>query len=72
VRGLVERNQRFRQLIERNEPSPGREADETDGPMLLHGLQGVHNQRISTPRSNELKPDRDLLERRYERFLKAG
>jgi len=46
--------------------------DETDGPMLLHGLQGVHNQRIWTPRSAELKPDRDLLERRYERFRKAG
>jgi len=46
--------------------------DETDGPMLRHGLQGVHNQRIWTPRSSELKPDRDLLERRYERFLKAG
>jgi putative restriction endonuclease len=46
--------------------------EETDGPMLRHGLQGVHNQRIWTPRSTELKPDRDLLERRYERFLKAG
>jgi len=42
--------------------------DETDGPMLRHGLQGLHNERIWTPRSNDLKPDRDLLERRYERF----
>ena len=24
--------------------------DETDGPMLLHGLQGVHHSRIWTPR----------------------
>jgi putative restriction endonuclease len=46
--------------------------EETDGPMLRHGLQGVHNQRIWTPRSANLKPARDLLERRYERFLKAG
>ncbi len=45
--------------------------EETDGPMLLHGLQGIHNQRIWTPRSNDLKPDRALLERRYERFRKA-
>ena len=45
--------------------------EETDGPMLHHGLQGVHNQRIWTPRSSELKPDRDLLERRYERFLNS-
>ena len=29
-------------------------------------------QGLWTPRSNELKPDRDLLERSYERFLKAG
>ncbi len=46
--------------------------EETDGPMLKHGLQGAHNQTIWTPRSTEKKPDRDLLERRYERFLKAG
>ena len=46
--------------------------EETDGPMLKHGLQGAHNQRIWTPRSVEKKPNRDLLERRYERFLKAG
>ena len=46
--------------------------EETDGPMLRHGLQGVHNQRIWTPRSAERKPDPDLLERRYERFRKAG
>jgi putative restriction endonuclease len=46
--------------------------DESDGPMLRHGLQGVHNQRIWVPRSAELKPSRDFLERRYERFRKAG
>jgi putative restriction endonuclease len=46
--------------------------EETDGPMLKHGLQGVHNQSIWTPRSVEKKPDKHLLERRYQRFLKAG
>lgn len=44
---------------------------ESDGPMLRHGLQDVHNQRIWTPRSAERKPDPVLLERRYERFRKA-
>ena len=46
--------------------------EEQDGPMLRHGLQGVHNQRIWTPRSTDLKPDPSFLERRYERFRKAG
>jgi putative restriction endonuclease len=45
--------------------------EEHDGPMLRHGLQGVHNQRIWTPRSAELRPDQSFLERRYERFRKA-
>lgn len=45
---------------------------ESDGPMLRHGLQGVHHQPIWTPRSAELKPDPELLERRYERFRRAG
>jgi hypothetical protein len=36
--------------------------------MLRHGLQGVHNQRIWTPCSEERKPDPEFLERRYERF----
>ena len=46
--------------------------DERDGPMLRFGLQGLHNQGIWTPRSATQKPDRDLLERRYERFLRAS
>ena len=45
--------------------------EEEDGPMLRHGLQGMHNQRIWTPRSRELKPDPDRLERRFERFQLA-
>lgn len=46
--------------------------EETDGPMLRHGLEGVHNQRLWTPRPAELKPDPELLERRYERFRRVG
>ncbi len=44
---------------------------ETDGPMLKHGLQGLHDSGIILPRDNSLKPDRGRLERRYELFRKA-
>jgi putative restriction endonuclease len=45
---------------------------EEDGPMLLHGLQGLHGQLIQRPRSPELRPDPELLAVRYERFQAAG
>lgn len=45
---------------------------ETDGPMLLHGLQGLHMQEIVLPRSEALQPDRSRLETRYEAFQQAG
>ena len=45
---------------------------EEDGPMLLHGLQGLHKQRILLPRSMQSRPDPELLERRYERFRSSG
>lgn len=45
---------------------------ETDGPMLVHGLQEVHGSRIWTPRSPELQPTADRLEERYEEFRRAG
>ncbi len=41
---------------------------EEDGPMLRHGLQGIHGQRIHRPSSPSLRPDPAFLERRYERF----
>ena len=41
---------------------------EHDGPMLRHGLQGIHNQRIIVPRSAGMRPDPAFLERRYQRF----
>ncbi|MGI6303096.1 MAG: HNH endonuclease [Verrucomicrobiota bacterium] len=45
---------------------------EKDGPMLLHGLQGMHHRPIELPRSLKLHPDRNLLERRYQRFREVG
>lgn len=43
--------------------------DETDGPMLLHGLQGLHNTRMLIPKKIDLQPNAGLLERRWERFV---
>lgn len=42
---------------------------ESDGPVLRHGLQGVHNQAIHIPTRTSEQPDKALLERRYESFL---
>lgn len=44
---------------------------EKDGPMLKHGLQEVHGKRILLPRAAELRPDRDLLAERFDRFVGA-
>jgi putative restriction endonuclease len=41
--------------------------DDEDGPML-DLLKGAHEQTIVLPRSARLRPDRDLLAERYERF----
>ena len=46
--------------------------EESDGPMLRHGLQGLHGQRIQLPRAADWKPDPERLARRYERFRAAG
>lgn len=45
---------------------------ETDGPMLKHGLQGVHGQRIQLPSRSEQRPNQELLDRRHRRFLELG
>jgi len=46
--------------------------EEEDGPMLLHGLKGMHGQRIVLPRATELKPDPERLERRFRQFRQTG
>ncbi|MBU1700612.1 MAG: HNH endonuclease [Candidatus Eisenbacteria bacterium] len=42
---------------------------EEDGPMLLHGLQGLHGKQILIPRERELRPSENRLESKYEKFL---
>jgi putative restriction endonuclease len=44
---------------------------EADGPMLLHGLQGLDGKKILLPHSAKLYPNRDLLEKRFTLFRKA-
>ncbi len=46
---------------------------EIDGPMLRHGLQELHGQRlIVIPRSRWDRPDPERLEERYQLFRAAG
>jgi len=45
--------------------------EEHDGPMLLHGLQGLHGARILLPHSTSRWPSQERLKLRYEKFLKA-
>jgi putative restriction endonuclease len=46
--------------------------DETDGPMLKHGLQELHGHSIQRPRNEIYWPRRDFLDRRYEAFKKSA
>ncbi len=46
--------------------------DESDGPMLRHGLQEIAGSAIRPPRSERLRPRVDFLEERYQMFRKAG
>ena len=41
---------------------------ESDGPMLRHGLQGLHQSSIILPASRHNYPDPDRLRERYDRF----
>ncbi len=45
---------------------------EKDGPMLRHGLQGMHDRVILLPRSRELWPDPERLRQRYKEFRQAS
>ncbi len=45
--------------------------DDSDGPMLIHGLQGFHGSRLFVPKQITLRPDPSLLEARYEMFRGA-
>ncbi|MDZ7828969.1 MAG: HNH endonuclease [Halofilum sp. (in: g-proteobacteria)] len=43
--------------------------DEQDGPMLRHGLQGMHGQKLHLPRTAKDRPAKESLEYRYELFM---
>lgn len=45
--------------------------EEEDGPILQHGLKGLHNSKLILPGSRHHYPNRDALEWRYSRFAKT-
>lgn len=45
---------------------------ESDGPMLLHGLQELHHHPIIRPASAKDWPNAEYLERRYQQFRRTG
>jgi putative restriction endonuclease len=45
---------------------------ESDGPMLTHGLQGMHGAELLVPRARAAQPDGERLEVRYEQFRAAS
>jgi putative restriction endonuclease len=50
----------------------GHVLEETDGPMLKHGLQALHREPLAVlPRRQADKPDRDLLALQFDRFRAA-
>jgi len=44
--------------------------NEIDGPMLQHGLKGLHLTKLSFPRRADLRPNPEHLAQRWERFSK--
>lgn len=46
--------------------------EEEDGPVLVHGVQGLHNKKLILPSPQANWPDRECLDWRYERFLRAA
>jgi len=43
--------------------------DEEDGPMLQHGLKELHKARIILPRAEHHWPNREYLDRRFQKFM---
>jgi putative restriction endonuclease len=46
--------------------------EEIDGPMLEHGLKGLHGGKLILPRHTAARPDQEALGYRYELFLRAS
>jgi len=45
---------------------------ESDGPMLIHGLQEMHGLRLLVPKQESQRPDPGRLEARYQLFRQAS
>ncbi len=45
--------------------------DEEDGPVLKHGLIGLHASKIVLPRAKKQWPNQDALDWRYKKFINA-
>lgn len=45
--------------------------EEEDGPVLQHGLKGLHNSKLILPSSKNHYPSRDALAWRYSRFARS-
>jgi putative restriction endonuclease len=43
--------------------------EEEDGPMLVHGLKGLHEKMIFVPKSRRVRPSREKLDFRYQKFV---
>lgn len=46
--------------------------EEEDGPVLQHGLKGLHNTRLLLPASKANWPSQDALDWRYSKFTRVG
>jgi putative restriction endonuclease len=46
--------------------------EEEDGPVLQHGLKGLHNSKLLLPNLKNQWPSRDALAWRYDRFSRAS
>lgn len=51
---------------------PNHILEESDGPMLRHGLQEIHESMIVLPKQVDLRPDENALSRRFEEFELAN
>ena len=45
--------------------------EEEDGPVLQHGLKGLHNAKLILPHSKSHYPSREALKWRYDRFTRV-
>jgi putative restriction endonuclease len=45
---------------------------ETDGPTLTHAIQGLHGSQIILPKRSDLRPAKESLKIRYQRFREAS